>query len=137
MAAIQQLRMASVFSSLFPRIASTNFTNSFRPTVLYTQQAQESRLPSITSFAIALPFAISSIPSLLGDIWEGILRAVPKKKTSHMKKRHRQMAGKALKDVTSLNKCPACGGIKKMHTLCPNCMGRLGGMLDRDFKQKA
>jgi len=33
------------------------------------------------------------------------LKAVPKKKTSHMKKRTRQMAGKGLKDVTALNKC--------------------------------
>ncbi|KAI1644110.1 uncharacterized protein F4817DRAFT_347679 [Daldinia loculata] len=137
MAALQQLRIASFFPSLFPRIASTSFQSSFRSTALYTQYAQESRLPSVTELAIAIPAAISNIPSLLGDIWEGILRAVPKKKTSHMKKRHRQMAGKALKDVTSLNKCPACGGVKKMHTLCSDCMGRLGGMLERDFKQKA
>lgn len=41
-----------------------------------------------------------------------------------MKKRHRQMAGKGLKDVTNLNKCPACGKTKKMHTLCPHCIGR-------------
>ncbi|XXG97344.1 hypothetical protein Hte_003641 [Hypoxylon texense] len=135
MAAIQQLRMASAFSSLFPRIATTSFASSFRSTALFTQQAQDSRLPSISALAIAVPAAISSIPSLLGDIWEGILRAVPKKKTSHMKKRHRQMAGKALKDVTSLNKCPACGGTKKMHTLCPDCMGRIGSMLKDDFKK--
>ncbi|OTB13508.1 hypothetical protein K445DRAFT_320053 [Daldinia sp. EC12] len=137
MAALQQLRIASFFPSLFPRIASTSFQPSFRSTVIYAQHAQESRLPSVTDLAIAIPAAISQIPSLLGDIWEGILRAVPKKKTSHMKKRHRLLAGKALKDVTSLNKCPACGGIKKMHTLCSNCMGRLGGMLERDLKQKA
>ncbi|KAI1076400.1 hypothetical protein F5B20DRAFT_555935 [Whalleya microplaca] len=135
MAAIQQLRMASVISSLFPRIASSSFSPAFRSTVLYTQQSQRWQLPSIPSLAIAIPAAISSIPSLLGDIWEGILRAVPKKKTSHMKKRHRQMAGKALKDVTSLNKCPACGGIKKMHTLCTSCMGHLQGMLQRDLKK--
>ncbi|KAL7624177.1 hypothetical protein AAE478_005734 [Parahypoxylon ruwenzoriense] len=135
MAAIQQLRIASVISSLFPRMASAGFNTSFRSTVLYTQQAQEPLFPSIPALAIAIPAAISNIPSLLGDIWEGILRAVPKKKTSHMKKRHRQMAGKALKDVTALNKCPACGGIKKMHTLCSSCMGRIGGMLSRDFKK--
>ncbi|KAI2632204.1 hypothetical protein GGR54DRAFT_582543 [Hypoxylon sp. NC1633] len=135
--AIQQLRMASIFSSLFPRIASTTFNTSFRSTVIYTQQVQRSPFLSISSLAIAIPAAISTIPSLLGDIWEGILRAVPKKKTSHMKKRHRQMAGKALKDVTALNKCPACGGVKKMHTLCSNCMGRIGAMLERDFKGKA
>lgn len=33
------------------------------------------------------------------------------------------MAGKALEDVTSLCKCPVCGGVKKMHHLCEHCMG--------------
>lgn len=69
------------------------------------------------------PVSISlNIPSLLSDLWDSVLRAVPKKKTSHMKKRHRQMAGKALKDVKSLNKCPGCGQIKRAHLLCPNCV---------------
>ncbi|MBZ6432280.1 MAG: 50S ribosomal protein L32 [Acinetobacter pittii] len=73
------------------------------------------------------PVSISlNIPSLLSDLWDSVLRAVPKKKTSHMKKRHRQMAGKALKDVKSLNKCPGCGQIKRAHLLCPNCVkGRI------------
>lgn len=31
------------------------------------------------------------------------------------------MAGKALKDVTELCRCPACGGVKRMHFLCPTC----------------
>ena len=30
------------------------------------------------------------------------------------------MAGKALKDVQSLNKCPGCGQIKRAHLLCPH-----------------
>jgi len=75
------------------------------------------------------PFAALAIPSLslptlptLGDIWEGILRAVPKKKTSYMKKRQRFMAGKALKEVTSLNRCSACGRVKRAHILCPYCV---------------
>ncbi|KAI0193533.1 meiotic recombination protein rec14 [Xylaria flabelliformis] len=98
MAALQQLRMASAFSALFPRLSSPAFGFSFGSTILSSQRAQQSPFPSIPALAIAIPAAISNIPSLLGDIWEGILRAVPKKKTSHMKKRHRQMAGKALKD---------------------------------------
>ncbi|KAJ5587932.1 54S ribosomal protein L32 [Penicillium hispanicum] len=72
-----------------------------------------------TSFA--LPISIT-VPPLLADLWESVLRAVPKKKTSHMKKRHRQMAGKALKDVQSLNKCPGCGQVKRAHLLCPHCV---------------
>lgn len=39
-----------------------------------------------------------------------------------MKKRHRQMAGKGLKDVTSLNKCSGCGRVKRAHYLCPHCV---------------
>ncbi|KAJ5369599.1 54S ribosomal protein L32 [Penicillium cosmopolitanum] len=77
--------------------------------------------PSILPFAFALPISIT-IPPLLADLWESVLRAVPKKKTSHMKKRHRQMAGKALKDVQSLNKCPGCGQVKRAHLLCPHCV---------------
>jgi large subunit ribosomal protein L32 len=90
------------------------------------------------------PFAAFAIPSIqlpsfpsLGDIWEGILKAVPKKKTSYMKKRTRLMAGKGLKDITSLNRCSACGRVKRAHILCPYCVdgmsffspGRHGGLL--------
>ncbi|KAK5631329.1 hypothetical protein RRF57_007043 [Xylaria bambusicola] len=124
MAAIQQFRMALALSALFPRALPPVFGSSFRSEILASPQLRHSPFPSIPALAIAIPAAISNIPSLLGDIWEGILRAVPKKKTSHMKKRHRQMAGKALKDVTNLNKCPACGGTKKMHTLCTTCTSR-------------
>lgn len=122
MAALQQLRFASAVSSLFPRTSGPAFASSFRSVVLFTH-ARPSSSPSWPSLAVAIPAAIQTIPGILGDIWEGILKAVPKSKTSHMKKRHRQMAGKALKDVTNLNKCPACGAIKKQHTLCTQCMG--------------
>jgi ribosomal protein L32 len=79
------------------------------------------------------PFAAFAIPSVwfpsfpsLGDIWEGILKAVPKKKTSYRKKRQRFMAGKGLKDITSLNRCSACGRVKRAHILCPYCVdGRI------------
>jgi len=69
-----------------------------------------------------LPAIVVPIPGIVSDIWESILRAVPKKKTSHMKKRHRQMAGKALKDVTALNTCSSCGRQKRAHILCPYCV---------------
>jgi large subunit ribosomal protein L32 len=78
------------------------------------------RLRALASF---LPAALAPIPALLGDLWDGLLNAVPKKKTSHMKKRHRQMAsGKHLRDVTALNKCSACGRTKRAHVLCPYCV---------------
>ncbi|KAF3385211.1 Meiotic recombination protein rec14 [Penicillium rolfsii] len=75
----------------------------------------------LSTAAFALPISIT-IPPLLADLWESVLRAVPKKKTSHMKKRHRQMAGKALKDAQNLNKCPGCGQVKRAHVLCPTCV---------------
>ena len=127
------MRMASP-ASLLPRLPIFSTT---RMQLLFRQFS----LPLLPSLSLALPagfqLGLPSIPSLLEGIWEGILKAVPKKKTSHMKKRHRQMAGKALKDVTSLCKCPACGELKRMHHLCPNCMssegtqarGRIGSML--------
>lgn len=77
--------------------------------------------PLATAPRLSIPIAIT-IPPILADLWESVLRAVPKKKTSHMKKRHRQMAGKALKDVQSLNKCPGCGQVKRAHLLCPHCV---------------
>jgi large subunit ribosomal protein L32 len=84
------------------------------------------------------PFAAFTIPSLtipsiptLGEIWEGILRAVPKKKTSYRKKRQRFMAGKGIKELTSLSKCSACGRVKRAHILCPYCVdGTLPSSLD-------
>ena len=77
-------------------------------------------------FHVPLPISFAlgfAIPWTLADLWEGVLRAVPKKKTSHQKKRSRFLAGKALKDVTALNRCSACGNIKRAHLLCPYCVG--------------
>ena len=71
--------------------------------------------------ALAIPLSLPSIPSL-ADIWDGVLKAVPKKKTSYMKKRTRFMAGKGLKDLVNLNKCSACGRVKRAHFLCPYCV---------------
>lgn len=75
------------------------------------------------SYPLSFSPAISIIvPDWIGNLWESILRAVPKKKTSHSKKRSRQRAGKALKNVTSLNKCSGCGHVKRFHVLCPFCV---------------
>ncbi|KAK1778450.1 hypothetical protein QBC45DRAFT_414013 [Copromyces sp. CBS 386.78] len=107
----------------------------FNPSTFFqTLRTQRFGVPAALNFAVpaAAISLLPSIPSLLEDIWESILRAVPKKKTSHMKKRHRQMAGKALKDVTHLNRCPACGSLKRMHHLCSNCLGKLKGFMDRE-----
>lgn len=64
----------------------------------------------------------TTLGGICSDIWDSLLRAVPKKKTSHQKSRSRRMAGKALKDITHLNRCSACGRVKRMHILCPYCV---------------
>lgn len=111
------------------RAPSASFLSAFLPIArasLLPQQAVR-RMPLLHQIqqrlnASLLPAALVPIPALLGELWDGLLKAVPKKKTSHMKKRHRQMAGKALKDVTALNKCSACGRVKRAHILCPHCV---------------
>ncbi|KAJ4294569.1 hypothetical protein N0V90_008260 [Kalmusia sp. IMI 367209] len=98
---------------------------SSRPVInlpLLQRLAQPFRTLPAPFAALAIPsLSLPSIPSL-SDIWEGVLKAVPKKKTSYMKKRTRFMAGKGLKDITSLNKCSACGRVKRAHLLCPYCV---------------
>ncbi|KIX94476.1 uncharacterized protein Z520_09862 [Fonsecaea multimorphosa CBS 102226] len=69
-----------------------------RSTGLLPKPMQTWPFRNLISASFAIPAITTNIPGLIADIWEGILRAVPKKKTSHMKKRHRQLAGKALKD---------------------------------------
>ena len=85
--------------------------------------ALRSFLPQLTLPAFAIPVAIHlNIPTLFPGLFESILRAVPKKKQSHSRKRMRQLAGKALKDVTSLTKCSSCGRIKRSHIMCEHCV---------------
>ncbi|KAK6351720.1 hypothetical protein TWF718_004867 [Orbilia javanica] len=85
---------------------------------------------SILSF-LAPTFAIGlriNVPPIISDIWESILKAVPKKKQSHSRKRMRQLAGKALQDITALNECPGCGSLKRSHHLCPTCVNEIKQM---------
>lgn len=91
--------------------------------------------PSILLSTIFSPAAFGlNVPGILSDLWDSVLRAAPKKKTSHMKKRHRQMAGKALKDVKNLNSCPACGQVKRSHTLCQHCVESMLISLPSNFR---
>ncbi|KAK6517266.1 hypothetical protein TWF281_003926 [Arthrobotrys megalospora] len=86
--------------------------------------------PSILSF-LAPTFTIGlriNIPPAVSDLWESILKAVPKKKQSHSRKRMRQLAGKALQDVVALNECPGCGSLKRSHHLCPTCVNEIKQM---------
>ncbi|KKA29341.1 hypothetical protein TD95_001942 [Thielaviopsis punctulata] len=122
--AVSHIRMASMASSLVPRMALNSWISVHSHTVRMA-------VPFLPSIAIPVPGISIRLPSLQ-DIWEGILKAVPKKKTSHMKKRHRQMAGKALEDVNALCTCPGCGNTKRMHRLCPHCMKRINEVWKKD-----
>lgn len=58
--------------------------------------------------------------------WSGLLQAAPKKRTSHQKKRQRQLAGNnQQKPLRNLNRCPACGHVKRAHTLCMHCVQQI------------
>ena len=119
-AMLSRTSILSGFRGLFPESSSSTPLTRTRFVTLFSSQLS-------TPLYSMLPLSISAIfhvnlPSLLPGLWESVLRAVPKKKTSHMKKRHRQMAGKALKDVSALNKCSACGRVKRAHLLCPYCV---------------
>lgn len=108
-------------SSLLPRL-STPVLFSSRFASLHIRQLSLPLLPKVSMAIPAISLNLPSLPSLQ-EIWDGLLKAVPKKKVSHSKRRHRQMAGKALKDTTSLCRCPACGNVKRMHYLCSPCAG--------------
>ena len=57
----------------------------------------------------------------LKSIWDSILLwAVPKKRTSHSKKRMR-MTHKYLKPKNNYKTCPQCGNLKLPHMLCGHC----------------
>ena len=77
--------------------------------------------PLLPSFRFAIPSITTLIPIITG-IWDSILRAVPKKKTTHSQKRKRQLVGKGLKDKTNITRCEACGDLKLLHTLCGSCV---------------
>ncbi|KAK3344268.1 hypothetical protein B0T25DRAFT_556568 [Lasiosphaeria hispida] len=135
--ATQAMRIASS-SSMLPRLLSPGFLSASRATARVN--FQQFSLPLFPTVAVTIPvgfqLGLPSIPSMLEDIWESILKAVPKKKTSHSKTRSRQMAGKALKDVTALCKCPACGDTKRMHHVCPQCAKKLNDMMQKEMVAK-
>ena len=125
--ALRQLLSPLLFpAATLPSTSTAPSSIRIRTSPLFLQQL----IQPILYAPIAIPAVIRiGVPSILAEIWESILRAVPKKKTSHRKKRQRFLAGKGLKDVTALNKCSACGNVKKAHVLCPFCVnGQFGGL---------
>ncbi|KNZ56166.1 ribosomal protein L32 [Puccinia sorghi] len=74
--------------------------------------SQDSRLVSPKFSALILPNFFFELGRLL--------RAVPKKKVSHSRKRMRS-AHKGIPLNLSLGVCPACGEPKRQHFLCLHC----------------
>ena len=70
------------------------------------------------------PSTIMRPISPLIEIFEGILMAAPKRKTTHKQKRNR-MKLKWLKPMKNIQKCPYCGSEKYMHHLCRKCLTAL------------
>ncbi|KAH6695158.1 ribosomal L32p family protein [Plectosphaerella plurivora] len=115
--------------SILPRLSAPTLLRSSRTWSLFSRQVS---FPLWPSLSFAYPAVHLNIPAWLGDIWEGILKAVPKKKTTHSKMRSRQMAGKALQDVLSICKCPGCGQPKRRHVVCPHCASDIKRMWQRE-----
>ncbi|PHH88894.1 hypothetical protein CDD83_6906 [Cordyceps sp. RAO-2017] len=111
--------MAAVAAtSLVPRLVAPSILSSSRWSTLCARFVGPRLLLPLS---VAFPGISLNLPTL-DDIWESVLRAVPKKKVSHSRRRHRQMAGKALKDVNGLCSCPGCGEVKRSHRLCQKCL---------------
>lgn len=116
--ATHRVLLGPLRSHLLPLGTATrrSFTTAL-PLSLHQPQGSPSVLTGFSVYSV-----ITNSISIWAAVWESILRAVPKKKTSHSKKRSRFLAGKALKDVTSLNRCSGCGNVKRAHLLCPYCV---------------
>lgn len=120
--ALRQALVSSMRSSTTLRATFQTFLRA-RPIAIIPPQLY---VASIFHLPVTSPLAIQpSVSSIFSELWDSILRAVPKKKTSHRKKRARFLAGKALKDVTNLNTCSACGEVKRAHLLCPYCVASM------------
>ncbi|KAI9090505.1 hypothetical protein DFS34DRAFT_653951 [Phlyctochytrium arcticum] len=75
-------------------------------------------LPKLAPVASRIP-AVGLLGGLAGWL-SGILMAVPKKKTTHRKKRLR-MATKWLKPMRNITTCPFCGQATLQHHICRSC----------------
>ena len=85
---------------------------------------------SLSPSPLSYPLAPPSSPSLSQTqtaepvspwAWDGWLWAVPKKRTSHSKKRMR-MTHKYLKPRHHYTVCPSCNNLKLLHVLCGHCL---------------
>ncbi|OAV86834.1 hypothetical protein PTTG_07472 [Puccinia triticina 1-1 BBBD Race 1] len=89
-----------------------HFLRSIKQNLFQSFSALSSHEPS--------PTRTSTIDPYFFYDFGGLLKAVPKKKVSHSRKRMRS-AHKGLQPNLSLGVCPACGEPKRQHFLCLHC----------------
>ncbi|PSK37159.1 ribosomal protein L32 [Candidozyma pseudohaemuli] len=65
-----------------------------------------------------------------------ILRAAPKKRTSHRRRREKLYASgdKKIKPLENLVRCPACGHVKRSHFMCMHCFAEIKTFLKEKKK---
>ncbi|WVO13269.1 hypothetical protein L204_100882 [Cryptococcus depauperatus] len=80
--------------------------------------------PAPTNSSWSSVFPSFSLESLLELIPPIVWASVPKKKVSPSRKKMRS-AHKGLKNKSNISLCPACGTVKLMHHLCPNCYSQI------------
>lgn len=108
------------------------------------------RLPSLKQFLPQAAPQISTDPRLeelrkqIEDQGEApfmidngmILRAAPKKRTSHRRRREKLYASgdKKIKPLENLVRCPACGHVKRSHFMCMHCFAEIRTFLKEKKK---
>lgn len=102
-------RARIIFGAIAPRAEQTQASTS-------REHGEDSRDFNTTSN----PIHVHGVLCELNTIWDGLLWAVPKKRTSHSKKRMR-MAHKYLKPKHHYQTCPCCQNLKLQHMLCGHC----------------
>ncbi|KAL7416429.1 hypothetical protein BDY24DRAFT_379725 [Mrakia frigida] len=115
---------SSLLKSLFSSPSSTGLFSSLALPLPPSSSSSPSALGSSTP-------GLAPLGSLLQDLWETILRAVPKTRTSHSKKR-RRATNKQLKDKLDITSCRACGRPKLSSSICPHCKSAI----QRDAKNE-
>ncbi|KIS67774.1 mitochondrial 54S ribosomal protein bL32m [Mycosarcoma maydis] len=124
------LGRSTVFRVQVPSLFSTpsSLCSTFHPLTPALSTSQ-----SAVSSSTASPSTWASDVGTL--LWDGILRAVPKKKVSHSRKSMRA-ANKGLKDRTDLVHCSSCGKPKLHHHICASCYFELNRARKVALKQQ-
>ncbi|KAI9596695.1 hypothetical protein BDF19DRAFT_438340 [Syncephalis fuscata] len=105
------------------RITRVNAARSIAPSAYWATAPRYYSNNATDSTSVSALWTAGSVRVLEGlrGLWESILRAVPKKKTSHSKKRMRA-SNKALKNRTDIVACPGCGRDRMMGHICRHCL---------------